>query len=112
MCGKNQIDEIMKKIVDFSKETFGEMFNSVTLYGSYARGDYDDESVIDVMIMVSMSREELVQYRRKINDFCAEIDLHYNVLLAPKLQSQEFFDEWVNTLPFYQNVVKDGIMYV
>jgi len=111
MCNRNQLDEIMKKIVEFSKETFGEKFNNVILYGSYARGDYDDESDIDVMIMVNMSREELVSYRRKINEFCAELDLQYDVLLASKLQSQAFFNEWVNSLPFYQNVIKDGIAY-
>jgi len=111
MCSKNQLDEIMNKIVDFSKETFGEKFKNIVLYGSYARGDYDDESDIDVMIMVDMNREELVRYRRKVNDFCTDLDLQYNVVLAAKLQSQSFFDEWVNVLPFYRNVAKDGVMY-
>lgn len=111
MCNKSQLDEIMNRIVAFSKETFGEKFKNVILYGSYARGDYDDESDIDVMIMVDMSCEDLVKYRRKMNDFCADLDLQYNVLLVSKLQSQPFFDEWVNSLPFYQNVLKDGVMY-
>ncbi len=111
MCDKSQLGEIMNRIVVFSKETFGEKFKNVILYGSYARGDYDDESDIDVMIMVDMSREELVEYRRKINNFCADLDLQYNVLLSSKLQSQPFFNEWVNTLPFYQNVIRDGVMY-
>ena len=41
----------------------------------------------------------------------ADLDLQYNVLLSSKLQSQPFFNEWVNTLPFYQNVIRDGVMY-
>ena len=41
------------------KKVFGEKFQSVILYGSYARGDYDEESDIDIMITVDMSREEL-----------------------------------------------------
>ncbi len=111
MCTKNQLDEIIAEIVAFSKDLFGDKFKNVILYGSYARGDYDEESDIDIMIMVDMDREELVKYRRKINDFCADLDLEYNVLLASKLQSQPFFDEWKTTLPFYQNVIKDGVMY-
>jgi len=54
---KNQLDGIINRIVVFSKETFGDKFQQVILYGCYARGDYDDESDIDIMIMVDMSRE-------------------------------------------------------
>lgn len=111
MCSKNKLEEIINRIVVFSKEIFGDKFESVILYGSYARGDYDEESDIDIMIMVDMSREELVKYRRIINNFCADLDLQYSVLLASKLQSKSFFDEWKNTLPFYQNVLQDGVMY-
>ena len=111
MCTKNQLDEIIRKIVDYSKEIFGEKFQNVILYGSYARGDYDEESDIDVMIMVDMSREELEKYRRTINNFCADLDLQYSVLLSSKLQSKPFFNEWKNVLPFYQNIEKEGIKY-
>ncbi len=100
MCSKNQLDEII-----------GEKFESIVLYGSYARGDYDEESDIDIMIMVDMSREELIQYRKLMCNFCADLDLQYNVLLASKLQSRSFFEQWKNSLPFYQNVVRDGIVY-
>ncbi|MBQ8588499.1 MAG: nucleotidyltransferase domain-containing protein [Clostridia bacterium] len=111
MCNKSQLDEIIHRIVDFSKETFGEKFKNVILYGSYARGDYDAESDIDIMIMVDMSREELAKYRKIMNNFCADLDLQYNVLLALKLQSQPFFNEWIDALPFYRNVAKDGVLY-
>ena len=111
MCSKNQLDEIIGRIVTFSREIFGEKFESVVLYGSYARGDYDEESDIDIMIMVDMSREELVKYRKIMSNFCADIDLQYNVLLASKLQSRSFFEQWKNSLPFYQNVIREGIPY-
>ncbi len=111
MCAKNQLDEIIHKIVDFSRETFAEKFNSVILYGSYARGDYDEESDIDIMIMVDMSREELANYRRLINNYCADLDLQYNVLLSSKLQSKPIFEKWKNIISFYQNVIKEGVKY-
>ena len=111
MCTKNQLDEIIGRIVVFSREVFGDKFQNVILYGSYARGDYDGESDIDLMIMVDMSREELAEYRKVINNFCTDLDLHYNVLLSSKLQSQSFFNEWKATLPFYQNVIKEGVVY-
>ncbi len=111
MCTKNQLDEIIGRIVVFSREVFGDKFQNIILYGSYARGDYDGESDIDLMIMVDMSREELAEYRKVINNFCTDLDLHYNVLLSSKLQSQSFFNKWKAILPFYQNVIKEGVVY-
>jgi len=111
MCTKNQLDEIISRIVEFSKETFGDKFKSVILYGSYARGDYDDESDIDIMIMVDISREELRKHRMQFSSFFSDVNLEYGVFLTSKLQSLQYFNEWKNTMPFYQNVEKEGIMY-
>lgn len=111
MCTKNQLESIISELTAFSKDLFGNKFHSVILYGSYARGDYDEESDIDIMIMVDMEPEELRKYRRQINHFCADLDLENNVFLASKLQSLPLFNKWKNTLPFYMNVLKDGIVY-
>ena len=109
---RNNIDEVIGKVVEFSKITFGDDFHSVVLYGSYARGDYDDESDVDIMIMVNKNREELAGFRSLVNNYCADLDLQYNVVLSSKLQSRAFFDEWKTEMPFYKNVERDGIVYV
>lgn len=111
MCSKNQLDIILQQVADYSRELFGDKFKNIILYGSYARGDYDDESDIDIMIMVDMSREKLSEYRSLMSGFCANLDLENNVLLSPKLQSISFFNKWKNALPFYQNVIRDGVLY-
>lgn len=111
MCTKDQLEKIIEQIVAYSRDLFGDKFKSVILYGSYARGDYDDESDIDIMIMVDMEREELKKYRRMISKFFSELNLENGVFLTSKLQSQPFFNEWKNVMPFYQNVLKEGVMY-
>lgn len=111
MCTKNQLDEIIGRIVVFSKEIFGDKFQNVILYGSYVRGDYDDESDIDIMIMVDMSREELSQYRTIFSEFFSDINLENGMFLTSKLQSKSYFNEWQHVIPFYQNVIKEGVMY-
>lgn len=111
MCTKNQLEEIIERIVGFSKETFGDKFKSVILYGSYARGDYDDESDIDIMIMVDMSREELRKHRVEFSEFFSNMNLENGVFLTSKLQSLQYFNEWKNVMPFYQNIIREGIMY-
>ena len=53
MCTKRQLNEILERVVGGSKTLFGDNLDSVILFGSYARGDYDDESDIDIMIMAT-----------------------------------------------------------
>ena len=111
MCTRAQLDGIIKEIVEFSKKTFGNKFQNVILYGSYARGDYDDESDIDIMIMVDMSREELNKYRMTFSEFFSDMNLKNGVFLTSKLQSKSYFNEWQHAMPFYQNVMKEGVIY-
>ncbi len=111
MCNKDTLDRLLIQITDFSKELFGDKFKNVILYGSYARGDYDGESDIDVMIMVDMSSEQLKKYRWEVSCFCADLNIENNVLITSKLQSYEVFEKWKMTLPFYKNVLKDGVAY-
>ncbi len=89
-------------------EVFGEKLNQVWIYGSYARGDFDEESDIDVMALVDLPKNQLASYRRKVSDISSNLDLKYEVLLSIKLQDKETFDRFADTLPFFKNVIKEG----
>ena len=75
MCNKSTLDVLLKETSIELKNIFGEKLNSVILYGSYARGDYDSESDIDVMALVDLEKSELAKYRRIVSDFANDIDL-------------------------------------
>ena len=46
---------ILKNFVDKMEKLFGKSLKKLILYGSYARGDYKENSDIDIMILTSMS---------------------------------------------------------
>jgi len=46
MCSQSILNEITNKVVRAARECLGDKLDRVILYGSYARGDYDDESDI------------------------------------------------------------------
>ena len=48
------IQMILKKYVDELKKIYGTYLKSVVLYGSYARGDFSEESDIDIMILLDL----------------------------------------------------------
>ena len=44
MCTKSQLNEIMQRTAAELKKLFGSRLDSVILFGSYARGDFDEDS--------------------------------------------------------------------
>lgn len=109
MCNKSTLNTLLDEARNDLSTLFGDKLLSVVLYGSYARGDFDSESDIDVMALVEMEKIELQKYRRIVSALANEIDLKYNVLLSIKLQDNESFVKYQNALPFYQNVIKEGV---
>lgn len=109
MCTDNQVSVITKSIARLAKEIFGEKLRSVILYGSYARGDYDEESDMDIMILADVPLEELHNYREPFIELESELGLEYNILIVATLRDTYTFDKYFNAMPFYQNVEKEGI---
>lgn len=111
MCNRNELNIILSKVVVKSKEVFGEKLDSVILYGSYARGDYDSESDIDVMIIADINTDEIRNYEELLFDFSFEMDLKYDIVLSIVIKDKKTFEQW-KELPFYKNVIREGINYV
>jgi predicted nucleotidyltransferase len=109
MSNTGHLNIIISEIYHFSRETFGNKLVDVILFGSYARGDYDQESDIDIMILVDMEKEKLKNYMQKYSLLAADLCLEYEILVSPILQSDKFFKEWLDYLPFYQNVNTEGV---
>ena len=48
------ISNIIDKFVQGVNEILGERVKKIILYGSYARGDYNESSDIDIMILTDL----------------------------------------------------------
>ena len=94
------IDELTAEL----KIALGDKFRELILYGSYARGDFDEWSDVDLMILVDIRRDELVLCESKIIDISTNIGIKYNKLLSVVMQNDQFFEHWTKFLPFYENV--------
>ena len=84
----------------------------VILYGSYARGDYNKKSDVDIMILTDLSFEEIEEYRDKISDAAFEIELKTGIILSPVVKNIEKYNVRRKFVPFYKNVEKEGVVLV
>ena len=104
------IQRVTRKVVDRAVDAFGDRINRIILYGSYARGDFTPESDVDVMILINCKHEELSEYRRTIAKIASDISLDDDIEVSVVLEDIYTYQRWLNTLVFYQNVDKDGVV--
>ena len=106
-------DHVSQIIYRFSQELrkiLGNKLSKVIVYGSYARGDYNDCSDVDVMVLVKMSDEEIRAVKNEIYDIAFDIQLSTDIEISPIIKNEEQYEYWVDTLPFYRNVREEGMV--
>lgn len=109
MCSKRQLDELLSAVITEAKNIFGAKLNSVILYGSYARGDYDEESDVDIMFLVDTSSESLSLFRKEIDSLCGRLLYEYGIVVSITERDIETYNRYASILPFYQNVEREGV---
>ncbi|MCH4166913.1 MAG: nucleotidyltransferase domain-containing protein [Megasphaera sp.] len=103
------LKKILKTIVACYKQVYGDSLHTVYLYGSYARGDYDNESDIDIVAIVDGNRLELQKKLKEVWDVADELDLEYGVIVSPTVIPLDEFNRYKEDLPYYANIAKEGI---
>jgi len=92
------------------RRLLGNDLSKVILYGSYARGDFEAESDVDVMVLVKLSQEEIEKVEEAVFDVAFDIEMDHGIHISPIIKNEEQFEYWVDVLPFYQNVKKEGVL--
>ena len=106
----NKIDKILKQFIEEVSNLLGKRLKKVILYGSYARGDYNQNSDVDIMILTDLDEQEIVKYRMKIRDMACDLELENNIVLTPLVRNIKKYNERVDIVPFYMNVQKEGVV--
>jgi len=93
---KKALEAFLKEL----KDKFGDKIEEIIVFGSYARGDYDEESDIDVMIVGDVSFDEVI-------DVSTKVLLKYGELISPIVISPEEFRRRNDS--FIRTVKREGI---
>ncbi len=100
------INEFIKGINNILKDKL----KKVILYGSYARGDYKENSDLDIIILTDLTEDEIVDIRTQIWDFAYDVGLENDIIISALIKNINDYNYWLDTVPFYMNVQKEGVL--
>lgn len=109
MCTQNELQIILKKIVKVYREVYGDNIVKVILYGSYSRGDYENDSDIDIVAIVNGNRELLQKQLVRVWDASSDLELEYETIVSPTVIPYEEYMKYKNDLPYYRNIDREGV---
>lgn len=101
--------DILCSIKQGYKQVYGDDIMDIYLYGSYARGDYEQDSDIDFVAIVKGNRLDLQKKLKVMWDIVADLGLENDIVISPTVIPYNEFLQYQEKLPYYRNIIKDGV---
>jgi predicted nucleotidyltransferase len=108
MTPGSNIEHLIEDVEQKLRALFHHKLSRIILYGSYARGDYDDESDIDVIVLID--DDDLKKYHRQILRINVDLSLMYDVDLTIIVENNTNFNLNVDVIPLFKNIYREGII--
>lgn len=105
-----ELREVTLRLAKELKDLYKDKLKAVILYGSVARGTAQEDSDVDILVLVDVTPEELRNYADALSDISTEFALEFLKVFSILDVSFQEFSEWKDVSPFYRNVSRDGVM--
>ncbi|MBC7408685.1 MAG: nucleotidyltransferase domain-containing protein [Arcicella sp.] len=98
---------IIKDFTETMKNHYGDRLSKIILYGSYARGDFNEESDIDFLVL--LNDEEVRTSKEILNTYklLYHLTLENNIEISLSAASQKKYE--LATKAFYRFIKNEGI---
>ena len=106
----SNIEKALNEFIRMVNDVLKNNLKKIILYGSYARGDYRENSDLDIMILTDLTDFEIVRIRTQIWDIAYDIGLDNDVIISVVIKNVNDYNYWSDTLPFYMNIQKEGMI--
>ena len=107
------MEENIKNITSAVNEELIKLFDGkierIILYGSYARGDFNLESDVDIMILLNCEQKEITERRKEISRIASRIGLKNDIMVSLLARNYTDYKNQMKYQPFYQNIEKEGM---
>jgi predicted nucleotidyltransferase len=102
---RSALSEFVAKL----REKYADDVVLVMLFGSKVRGDFDEESDLDVLVVVE--GDDRWPYWREITDLTSDLLLGYEVNISALVFNEEHY-RWLmeHRTPIYNNTTREGVL--
>lgn len=104
-----EIDPIIKNYIENVRELLGADFHRACVYGSYARGEYGEDSDIDIAIFTDRKPGDFYLLIDLISEITFEYNVKYDIILSPVFQNEQEYERMLKAVPYYQSIQREGI---
>lgn len=102
-----KIKPILNEVKRRLKKIYGKRLKKIILYGSYARGDADDGSDIDLIILLENMGEPVTEME-KFSESIWKLDLKYDTVISVIPFDVNVFKK--RRLPVILNAKREGVI--
>jgi len=92
-----------------TRHIFGDKLRMIILYGSYARGDFNEYSDLDIMVLADFDDSEHSELQSEICKVASRASLDYDVTVCISLNNENLFMSRLGISQYYQNVMSEGV---
>ena len=85
------IQDLIEQYVEAVKKIYGSHVRQIILYGSYARGDFQSDSDVDIMILVDKSDLELKAYAQQLSYMTYDFNMNHDLDIKTIAKSESHF---------------------
>jgi uncharacterized protein len=100
------IRQVLKKLKKGLVKMYGTRLKGVFLYGSYARGDFEQWSDLDILVVLDTFERSPLELKRT-SQLVSDLSLEYLITISPVFLREQ---EWkMGDKPLLRNVRAEGV---
>ena len=101
------IEPIVREFKAALQTMYGDRLRDVVLFGSYARGDYEEESDIDLLMILHDDKVDTIAEVFRLSDLSMDFIHRYSKVVSVLPVSYQRYSQ--SFMPVYQNARREGL---
>ena len=103
---KNIIDLLVELEIHL-KKIYKNKISKIILFGSYAKGNYEPDSDIDIMVL--LKDKDFERYSDELATIAIELTAKYSILPSIMIECEKEFMKNITIQSLYKNIENEGI---